>query len=409
MVAADERAELMRILMINKFLYPNGGAEAYLLQLGNHLQSQGHEVQYFGMDHKDRCVGNAVDAYTSCMDFHGGFSLSKLGYPLKTIYSVEARSKLRRVLKDFNPQVVHINNFHYQLTPSIIVEISRWRKEGHPCRIILTAHDYQLVCPNHLLRNPVTGQLCDKCLGGSYIHCAKGRCIHGSWAKSLIGTAGAVFWKRRGVYRSVDAVICCSAFIKAKIDSDPLLAGKTVLLRSFVEKKPWKDTEKKDYALYFGRFSPEKGIGTLLKVLKELPEIRFVFAGAGPMEKEISGNPNIRNVGFQRGEALEGLIREARFSVYPSEWYENCPFSVMESQTYGTPVLAADIGGIPELLKDGSTGELFASGSAAELKRKLKRLWHGRELTDRYSQNCRDAGFDDLEVYTQKLMPIYMG
>ena len=79
---------------------------------------------------------------------------------------------------------------------------------------------------------------------------------------------------------------------------------------------------------------------------------------------------NIKNVGFQKGEALEKLIREARFSIYPSEWYENCPFSVMESQMYGTPVLGANIGGIPELIQVGKTGELFESGNAEESEEK---------------------------------------
>lgn len=104
----------MNILMINKFLYPNGGSETYIFKLGDYLKRQGHEVQYFGMEHKGRCVGNAVDAYTTNMDFHGGSKLSKLVYPLKTIYSSEARRKIRLVLDAFEPDVCHINNVEYQ-------------------------------------------------------------------------------------------------------------------------------------------------------------------------------------------------------------------------------------------------------------------------------------------------------
>jgi len=103
------------------------------------------------MEHEGRCVGNRVNAYTSGMDFHGGSKLSKLTYPIKTIYSKEARVQLRKVLDDFKPDVCHLNNFNYQLTPSIILEIVKWRKEtGRDCKIIFTAHDYQLVCPNHV-------------------------------------------------------------------------------------------------------------------------------------------------------------------------------------------------------------------------------------------------------------------
>ena len=112
----------MKVLMINKFLYPNGGSETYMFELGKQLERMGHEVQYFGMEHEGRCVGNRVDAYTSSMDFHGGSKLAKLTYPLKTIYSSEARQKLRLVLDDFRPDVIHLNNFNYQLTPSILLE-----------------------------------------------------------------------------------------------------------------------------------------------------------------------------------------------------------------------------------------------------------------------------------------------
>lgn len=399
----------MKILMINKFLHPNGGSETYIFKLGAYLQSMGHEVQYFGMEHEGRCVGNRVNAYTSDMDFHGGSKLSKLTYPLKTIYSSEARKKLRLVLEDFRPEVCHLNNFNYQLTPSTLLEIAKWKKEGHPCRVIFTAHDYQLVCPNHMCNNPNTGENCEKCLGGHFGNCTKGKCIHGSLAKSAVGTLEAMLWNGCGVYKNIDVMICCSEFLKTKMDCNPLFAGKTLALHNFVDKVERKETEKQDYVLYFGRFSREKGIDTLLKVCKALPDIPFVFAGTGPLEGEIAGVPNIKNVGFQRGQALENLIRQARFSVYPSQWYENCPFSVMESQLYGTPVLGADIGGIPELIEVGKTGELFESGNAAQLEEKIRTLWEDRELTDRYSENCAHLRFDDVAAYTEKLLKLYRG
>lgn len=398
----------MRILMINKFLYPNGGSETYIFKLGEFLQSQGHKVEYFGMEHEGRCVGNRVNAYTTDMDFHGGNKFQKLTYPIKTIYSQEARRQIRRVLDDFQPDVCHLNNFNYQLTPSIILEIVRWRRQsGRECKIVYTAHDYQLVCPNHMMNNPNTHENCEKCLGGKYTHCVAGKCIHGSTAKSAVGMLEHYFWDWMGSYRYIDRMICCSKFLKTKLDSNPLFAGKTVAMHNFVDRLEWKETEKKDYVLYFGRFSEEKGIGTLIEVCKTLPEVSFVFAGSGPLEPSLSGISNIRNVGFQRGAALEKLIREARFSVYPSEWYENCPFSVMESQMYGTPVLGAAIGGLPELIEDGRTGELFESGNATQLREQIDKLWKDKERTDQYSQNCRDIRFDTIEEYTQKLMEIY--
>lgn len=398
----------MKVLMINKFLYPNGGSETYIFKLGEYLEQMGHEVQYFGMEHKGRCVGNRVDEYTSDMDFHGGSKISKLTYPLKTIYSKEARVKIRKVLDDFQPDACHLNNFNYQLTPSIILEVVKWRKETKKnCKIIFTAHDYQLVCPNHMLNNPNTHKNCEKCLGGHYINCVNGKCIHNSTAKSVIGMMEAEFWKLKGTYRYIDKMICCSEFMKTKLDTNPLFANKTIAIHNFIDKVEWQDNEKKNYVLYFGRFSKEKGIGTLIKVCQQLPDIQFIFAGTGPLENVINDVPNIKNVGFKKSKELEKLIREARFSIYPSEWYENCPFSVMESQMYGTPVIGADIGGIPELIQVGKTGELFESGNSNSLKLKIQNLWNDKDLCKQYSENCRNIEFDSIDKYYQKLIKIY--
>lgn len=400
----------MRILMVNKFLYPNGGSETYIFKLGEYLSSQGNEVQYFGMEHKDRCVSNHAEAYTTNMEFKGKLILSKYLYPLKTIYSSEARKKIRLVLNDFKPDIIHLNNFNYQLTPAIILEIKKYEKDtGNIVRIIYTAHDYQLVCPNHMLNNPGRKENCEKCLNGSYMDCIKGKCIHNSRIKSLVGAAEAYFWKWKKTYHLIDTVICPTYFMENKLKTNSFLSEKTIVLHNFIDKAKMRDIKKEEYVLYFGRYSEEKGIKTLIDLCKELTDIRFIFAGSGPLDNLIEGIPNIENVGFQTGEALEMLIRKARFSIYPSEWYENCPFSVMESQIYGTPVLGADIGGIPELIDNGMTGELFKRKDIQDLKSRIIRMWKDDSIIYNYSENCKKVKFDTLSEYCEKLMKIYKG
>lgn len=433
----------MKILMINKFLHPNGGSETYIFRLGETLTKHGHEVQYFGMEHEGRCVGNAVNSYTADMDFHGGSILSKLTYPIKTIYSSEARKKIRDVLDDFKPDVCHLNNFNYQLTPSIILEIRKWsRQTGNACRMVYTAHDYQLVCPNHMMNNPCTHNNCEACLGGHYTNCIKGRCIHGSLAKSVIGCIEAYYWKLRKVYKNIDTIICCSEFLKTKMDTSEVLRGRTIALHNFVEAEHensdkehsnscgiiqynqyvsseikqennrgdmFGSTKIDPYCIYFGRFSEEKGIQTLINVCKKLPQVRFVFAGTGPLEDKLNGIANIENVGFKTGSELVELIKNARFSIYPSEWYENCPFSVMESQIYGTPVIAANIGGIPELVEDGRTGLIFTSGDERKLLDCIVKMWNDEEKVQEMSENCAGVKFDSLEEYYTKIVRIYGG
>ena len=400
----------MKILMVNKFLYPNGGSETYMFTLGEQLTKMGHEVQYFGMEHEGRVVGNRVNAYTSDMNFHGGSKLAKLTYPLKTIYSGEARKKLRLVLEDFQPDVVHLNNFNYQLTPSVILEVEAWRKQtGRSCRMIYTAHDYQLVCPNHMLYRPEEGRTCEACIGGHYESCMKHRCIHGSRARSALGMLEAKYWNGRNTYALIDRIICCSAFMKEKLDTNPVFRDKTVALHNFVADDLPQAREKRPYVLYFGRFAAEKGMDMLLAACRELPEVQFVFAGSGPMEGELAGVPNVKYVGFQQGDALKKLIAEARFTVYPSVWYENCPLSVMESIASGTPVIGARIGGIPELIEDGKTGLLFESGNVQELTKQIRRLWDDAALRASCEAACRAQHFDTAEEYARKLLTYYAG
>ncbi len=419
---------MMKILMVNKFLYPNGGSETYIFKLGEQLQKKGHEVQYFGMEHAGRIVGNRLECYTSDMDFHTG-GVGKLLYPFRIIYSGEAKRKMRRVLEDFRPDVVHLNNINFQLTPSIIYAVRAFeKKRGKRIKIVYTAHDYQWVCPNHMMRIPATGQICFACRGGDFKQCSKNRCIHDSRVKSLLGTIEAGFYAMRKTYGMVDVIICPSEFMKKQLDTDPLLAEKTVMMHNFIDKdtavagkthgKKKKRREKAevfgtaadgerpagDYVLYFGRYAEEKGTLTLLEACRALPEIPFVFAGTGPLEGRVNQAPNVENRGFVAGEELRRLIAQARFSVYPSEWYENCPFSVMESQMYGTPVLASDLGGAPELVQPGRTGDLFRGGDAQELTEHIKELWEDPELCRTYSENCRSINFDTAEEYCAKIV-----
>lgn len=387
----------MKILMVNKFLYPNGGSETYMFKLGEYLSSIGHQVEYFGMEHRDRCVGNSAEQYTSGMDFHTANALDKLKYSLKTIYSKEAREKLNTVLDHFQPDVVHLNNFNFQLTPSIIYAVEDFDKRtGRKTKLVYTAHDSQLICPNHMMYN--NENVCEKCLGGNFSNCTKNKCIHGSTLKSLLGTFEAKLYNSKNTYARIDNIICCSEFIKTKLDTNPLFKNKTVTLHNFIDSVDKKPTEKKDYILYFGRFSKEKGIETLIRA----KNINFICAGSGPLEEQVNAAPNLTNVGFKTGAELEQLIREAKLSVFPSVCYENCPFSVMESIMYGTPVVASAIGGIPELVDDGKTGFLFEAGNAEKMIEAINKI-----DSSTMSQYCLDKDFDTVETYCTKLMAIY--
>lgn len=391
----------MKVLLVNKFLYPNGGSETYIFQLADTLTAMGHEVQFFGMEHENRTVGNRVESYTSNMDFHTG-KLQKLLYPFKIIYSREARKKIKLVLEDFKPDVVHLNNFNFQLTPSIIYEIKK-----HKIPIIFTAHDYQLVCPSHLMVNGRTGKVCEKCANGSSFECTKDKCIHGSFIKSLLGTIENKLYAMLNTYRFIDVVISPSRFNQSQLEKNPALKGRTMVMRNFISVEKVDDIEKKPYVLYFGRYSEEKGVKTLIKVCEQLKDIPFVFAGKGDYQDEIAKLSNVQEVGFQSGVALHKLIAEAQFTVHPSECHDNCPFSVMESQTLGTPVIGAEVGGIPELVAVGKTGYLFESGNADALAKQIRSLWEDEKVCQQMAEQCKEVEYLSCYRYCEELLGIY--
>jgi glycosyltransferase involved in cell wall biosynthesis len=124
-------------------------------------------------------------------------------------------------------------------------------------------------------------------------------------------------------------------------------------------------------------------------------------------QSEIEKVPNAEYVGFKTGKDLEMLIRKAKLSVCPSEIYENCPFSVIESQMYGTPVVASRMGGAPELLIPGKTGETFEAGNADSLEQVLRKLLTTEGLLEQYATNCLEHKVETPESYYRQLMTIY--
>lgn len=392
----------MKILMVNKFLYPNGGSETYMFKLGAYLKSIGHEVEYFGMEHEGRIVSNSLDLYTEAMDFHNSSALKKLKLSLKTVYSREARNKMKKLLDKFEPEVVHLNNFNFQLTPSIIYAVKDYDKNHNKkIKLIYTAHDFQLVCPNHMMMDIHTNTPCEKCIGGNFKNCTANKCIHNSTLKSLLGTLEAEIYNKNGIYSRIDNIICCSEFMKNMLDTNPVFKNKTVTLHNFIDKIEPKKSEKENYVLYFGRFAQEKGIETLIGAKNK----DFICAGSGPIEDKVDSAPNLKNIGFKSGKELEELIRKAKCTVYPSIWYENCPFSIMESIMYQTPVIASNIGGIPELIDDGKTGYLIPPSNSEALEEAIDKL---DDATLKYMvKNCAEKEFDTVETYTKKLIEIY--
>lgn len=389
----------MKILMINKFLFPRGGSETYTLQLGDYLSNNGHEVQYFGMDSSDRVVGNHINSYVEEIDFNNCNMLKKIIFSYKTIYSFEARTKIRKVLDDFMPDVCHLNNFNYQLTPSIIDEIIKWEKESNKkCKILYTAHDFQLICPSHTVYDANKKEHCTVCINGKYSNCYKKNCIHNNKLKSFLGTMESFYWhKIRNIYKNIDYIICPSSFTKTLLDNNDELKDKTIVIHNFINKIDSKDIKDEDidlpekYILYFGSYIEGKGVLDLLDVCKKTLSINYVFAGKGEFEEEINKVSNITNLGFCTGNKLNYLIKNAYLVVCPSKLLETYGLTNAEAINIGTPVISSGLGGSKEIINS-NNGIIYDTKSSDSLFIIVNELWNDekrvKEIKETINSNC---------------------
>ena len=396
----------MKILMVNKFLYPRGGSESYMLKLGEQFRELGHEVEYFGMYDEKNTVSNACGQYTSNMDFHST-GLARFLYPLKILYSKEAERKIGKVLDSFKPDVVHMNNINFQLTPSIIYAV-----KARNIPLVQTVHDYQMICPNHLLYRFEENRPCDCCINGSKWNCFKHACIHGSKVKSLLGVIEAKLYGILKTYQKVDLYICPSHFLANKLlSASNLYAGKTFTIHNFIEKKPISVSDNADepYIVFVGRLSKEKGVDILAQTAKLLPQYRFVVAGSGPDDEVLKNIPNVTMAGFVTGQALTDLMANAKLLVAPSVCYENCPLSILEAHSMGVPVVTMNSGGMAELVDDGKTGTLVMSADAQSVARAIQKTMSDESYYAQLKANCETMGEKIMGVdeYSQILIEQY--
>ena len=385
----------MKILMVNKFLYPRGGSESYMLYLAEHLKKMGHEVEYFGMYDENNTVGNSKGLYTQNMDFHSK-GLARFLYPFKIVYSLESKRKIMQVIDDFKPDIVHMNNINFQLTPSIIYGV---KKKGIP--LVQTVHDYQMICPNHLLYNFDKNVPCEKCTGGSHINCVKNKCIHGSKIKSIIGVIEAKFYRILKTYKKVDLFVCPSNFLENKLlSAKEYYKGKTKTIHNFIDKEKFAGSSQKEdsYIVFVGRLSKEKGIENIAKTAKLLPEYDFIVAGSGPDENILKGIPNIKLLGFVGGNDLTKLMGNAKLLLLPSVCYENCPLSILEAHCLGVPVVTMNSGGMAELVKDGVTGTLVNEPTPEAIAQSIRKTIDNEDYYKTLRENCKNEKDNILSV-----------
>ena len=387
----------MKILMVNKFHYLKGGSEKYYFELAELLKEKGHEVAFFSMENNKNIKTGYKEYFVPQVDLNSNNKFKALDI----IYSKENKKKMKEVLEDFKPDIVHLNNFQRQLSASIVEAI---KEKGIP--IVFTAHDIEAICPNKTMLD-AENNICEKCLDGKYINCVKKNCIKNSRLKSILGAVETRYYRNKKIYKEkIDYIITPSEFYRRKFIEDGINPQKIQAIHNFIDTENFDFiTEDEGYALYFGRISIEKGVINLINAFENTKQGNLYIAGEGPEKqrleqliKEKKLENRVKMLGFLNKEQVLEAIRKCRFTVLPSIWRDNCPYSVLETMAIGKPVIGSNMGGIPELVKHEETGLVFNSSDIDELTDKMEILFNNPELAQKYGNKAKELA---NKIYTK--------
>ncbi len=406
----------MRICLVNTFHYRRGGDCTYTFDLADLLRSKGHEVVHFAMSHEENVDSEYSEFFVDQIDFGDAFRsanpIDRFRAFKRSLHSNEVRHKFGQLLDKTQPDVVHLQNFRRHLTFSVV----RAAKE-RDLPVVFTAHDYDPICPNSLLL--ARGRICTACKGKHFYKAALVRCKENSLAGSLAIALEGTFTRLLKYYDLIDIIITPSAFARDRLVDCGFNPDRVRVVHNFIETSSYAPHYGGDGVIYFGRLVVEKGLDRLVRMAQGMPDVRIMLAGDGPERKRLealseelgvkSDTGNVEFLGYVDRGHLHRIVSKTMCVAMPSIWYENFPYTVLEAFALGKPVVASDIGGLPEMVADGETGLLFEPGSVRGLDGAIRYLQENPGRAEEMGRKARqrvEREFDG-ETHYGRIMEIY--
>lgn len=345
----------MKVMVVHNRYQQAGGEDRVFWTETDLLEAHGHRVLRYCL-HNDQIAG-----------------MNRLILAGKALWNSSAYQELRALMSGERPEVVHFHNTFPLVSPAGYYAA---KAEGVP--VIQTLHNYRLLCPDALFfRN---GRVCEDCMGKvipwpGVVH----GCYRGSRAASGVVVAMLTLHRALRTWTEmVDVYVTLSGFARNKFIEGGLPAEKIVTKPNFVYPDPGPGEGRGGYALFVGRLSPEKGVGTLLTAWERLGKrIPLKIVGDGPLEDQVirtaEEGSRVEWLGYRPRAEVHALLKDAGLVVLPS-LTEGAPLSVLEAMAAGTPVVAADIGAIAEIVEHGRTGLRFRPGDQEHLAAQVEWL-----------------------------------
>ncbi len=384
-----------RILQVHNFYQIPGGEDVVVRNEKRLLEEHGHKVYTY---------------YRSNAELKEGGRLGKLCVPFTAIYSFKTVREVKKLIKEYQIDIVHVHNTLTMVSPSVFYAAFRCHVP-----IVQTLHNFRMLCPaGSFFRDNV---ICEECVQGGLKCAVKHKCYRNSKLQSFVSAAVLKVHRVLGTYRKVN-FICLTEFNRNKLLAlGDIVDAKKIFIKpnfTFAEGiEPSNVPEQEEYYLFAGRVEALKGVDIAIKAFEQIPDRKLYIAGTGPMMDEMQAyvkEHNIQNVkflGYLQKEDMTEKFYHAKAVIMTSQCYEAFAMTIAEAYSYGVPVIAGRVGNMEGMVQEGVTGVKFTYNSSSDLAEKVKEF----EKLDRVTlkENAREFYQERLrpEDNYQKLMEIY--
>lgn len=366
-----------------------------MFNIKNVLEENGHQVIPFSIKNTKNEPNNYENYFLETVDDEAYFAQTKKNF--KTIlksfsrmfYSFEAKRKFKQLLKDTNPDLVYALQYHNKISPSFIYAA---KKSNIP--VIHRISDFQYMCPNGLFYNDKKG-ICEDCLIGKRLSCVKYKCVLNSYIYSGIKMLAKAYHDLIKISDKVDSFVIPSSFTLKKLNQYGIPLKKLNHIPTFFNiKEATFPIEYTPFALFIGRIEKQKGLMTLIKAFEETSyNLKIIGFSNNGYENELKDylkdkKHSIEFLGEKDFNDIIPYLSSCLFTVVPSEWYDNFPNVILESFAHKKPVVATNIGSLPELVKNNETGLTFDYASVSSLKEKIDFLFQNPQEAKQMGENA---------------------
>lgn len=377
----------MKILIIHDHYKERGGEDIAVESLINLLQSNEFQIRIYEQN-------NTV---TTSWNWK-----QKLFFLFNTVYSTQTTNEIKKVIKEFKPDIAHIHNVFPLISPSVYRVL---HKEKIP--IVQTIHNFRFMCPNGLFYT--NGHLCEKCKKGCTFPAIWKKCYRNSFLLSGLYALTIALHRILKTFSLINSFIVLNNFTKDKLIESGIAREQSIsVIPNFFSShyEPQKINENDQYLVYIGRLSPEKGVEDVINCARKIPGLRVKIIGTGLLEGDLKKEASvgmqsrIEFTGYLSGQRKEVALRNALAIVIPSKCHEQFPITALEAMALGKPLIVPNISGLNEIVDDQKTGLIYEPGNIDDLAIKINTLLQNHTLNKKLGAQARKKY---VEQYSQEL------